>query len=254
MEKAAAYLSESEKTRENLDRIAREGGFLGGMLAGFASLRPDDWTAHGYTTTWVATNGVGNEGSQYLVAVDPKSPQAKLIAYGQAARVRAMVEKYGVERCLQDGNIYDGRETVAPQSGIIDDDWAFATDHYIPFPSTNWRTRIRLVPRSASARLLYLHARYEKIISEGDYDQRIARAVWRLLNIASKARTSATNSEVAYAARTAHLTASSWDRHPPYSHAAAEAWARKWNTDAPGKLAYWPVAKKLHALAAGGAA
>ena len=108
MDKAASYLSEHERTRENLDRIAKSGGFLGGMLAGFASLRPDDWEAHGYKTVWVATNGVGNEGSQYLVAVDPTSPHAELIAYGQSAQVRAMVEKYGVERCLQDGNIYDG--------------------------------------------------------------------------------------------------------------------------------------------------
>jgi hypothetical protein len=166
-----------------------------------------------------------------------------------------MVEKYGVERCLADGNIYDGRETVVPKNGVIDENWAFSTEHYIPFPSTNWRTRIRLVPRTPEARLQYMHSRYERIIADaGDYDQTFARAVWRALETASRTKTSATNAEIAYAARTSYLPLSAWQRHEPYSHAAAEAWARKWSTEQPGKLAYWGVAKRIHALAAGGAA
>lgn len=239
------FLSAEERTKSRLDTIADKGGIVGVMQEGFACQRGEQWEAHGYRAVWMATKGVGNAGTLVLTA-QPGTPQDGRLARGQAAKIAAMVEEKGVDACLRDG-IYNGDERPFPGEGIISTDWGWRTKNYIPFPLTEWRTRVTLVPRSEQARWMYLHARYERILDMlENFNEKTARSVWAALFASSARRIAATDEAILFAARTSHLPASAWDRHPPYSHAAAAAWADRWAVLAPVKLDDWVSAKMLN--------
>jgi len=242
------FLSAAERTKNRLDSIADSGGVVGTLMDGFSTIRGDEWEAHGYRAAWVATKGVGNSGVLVLMA-EPGTPQAARLVRGRIQALRKFVDAKTLPVCLKDG-IYNGDERPFPADGVLDSEWGFRTKHYIPLPSTDRKTSVRLVPRSESARVLYLHARYDRIMDRFEqfnpFDERVAKAVWAALLRAGDKRISATDDVILFAARTVHLPTSAWDRNQPQSHAAASAWATRWAVVAPDKLDDWVVAKRLN--------
>ena len=250
------FLSETERTQERLNAIADQGGCVGGLVDGFAQVRGEPWSAHGYKAVWVATEGVGNSGALFLTA-EPGTAQAERLEAGQRKLLQDMLaEAGGPENVLRahKGCIYQGRERPYPERLRLCADWGAVTKTKVAFPSTNYRTRVVLVPLSTEAQLIYEHAQYERVLDEiervmgeepGRYRTCGLPTLWKLVQLGRNSDIRATDEILVAAALSYSIPDLAWDRSPPTSNKGCEAWAERWG----GRLARyvndWPRVREL---------
>ncbi len=257
------FLSPEERTKDRLDAIADDhGGVIGTLMDGSYGIRGDEWDAHGYRARWVATQGVGNSGSLVLFA-DKGTPEHKRLSKGQAKRVEQMLAQAGGPEAVlrSGGRIYDGRERMFPKWMWLSEDWAAVASSYIPFPSTESKTKVCLVPLSEEAKLLAEHAQYERVLDRIEEEVKEITwrkppslpALWKLVQLAKLSIGNLRHGDdlLLVAAMNYHIPESAWDRTSPTSNAGMEAWSTRWAARCPFKLADWPLVKELLAKARG---
>jgi hypothetical protein len=238
-------LPESERTKANLDAIADHGGRIGYISEGYAC-RGEPWSAHGYTARWFDTAGVGNQGSLWLMA-EPGTPQARRLEQGQVKHLLARIKDAGgFEACCDNGAlIWEGRHRPYPEKGRLDDEWGFRSRTFWDWRSPGCATtRVWLAPLSRRSVDRLNHARWKRVIALLEKESPVTTAQHRLAwAIAQMGRVR--DDLAAAAVANSHLPAAAWDRDPPRSNAAVDAWCSKWQAIAPRRVDEWPVMRDL---------